>query len=182
MLAAYRTAAAERQKQGIPPLPLDPKQTAEVCRLLESASPEAAELKALLLDRVSPGVDPSAKVKAEWLGKVAHGEVACPVITRAEAIIGLGQMLGGYNTPFLTRELDGPNAQLAADQLAKMVLIFDNFVVVAQQAASGNAIAAKLIQRWAAAEWFTSRPEIEAEVSGVVYKITPTICRRRRAR
>ncbi|HAT09407.1 MAG TPA: bifunctional aconitate hydratase 2/2-methylisocitrate dehydratase [Planctomycetes bacterium] len=171
MLAAYRTAAAERQKQGIPPLPLDPKQTAEVCRLLESASPEAAELKALLLDRVSPGVDPSAKVKAEWLGKVAHGEVACPVITRAEAIIGLGQMLGGYNTPFLTRELDGPNAQLAADQLAKMVLIFDNFVVVAQQAASGNAIAAKLIQRWAAAEWFTSRPEIEAEVSGVVYKI-----------
>jgi aconitate hydratase 2 / 2-methylisocitrate dehydratase len=171
MLAAYRAAAADRAKQGIPPLPLDPKQTAEICRLLESASPEAAELKALLADRVSPGVDPAAKVKAEWLGKVAHGETASPVIARDEAIHLLGTMLGGYNTPYLTRELDGPFAQLAADQLAKTVLIFDNFAVVAKQAAAGNAIAAKLIERWAAAEWFTSRSEIEPEITGVVYKI-----------
>ncbi len=171
MLDAYRSAAAERQKQGIPPLPLDPKQTAGICALLEKASPDSAELKALLFDRVSPGVDPSAKVKAEWLGKVAHGEVASPVVSREEAIRGLGAMLGGYNTPFLTRELDGPNAQLAADQLARMVLIFDNFAVVAKQAAAGNAIAAKLIERWAAAEWFTCREEMEPEITGLVYKI-----------
>jgi aconitate hydratase 2/2-methylisocitrate dehydratase len=171
MLDAYRSAAAERQKQGIPPLPLDPKQTAEVCRLLQGATADAAELKALLLERVSPGVDPSAKVKAEWLGAVAHGDTASPHITRREAITALGAMLGGYNTPYLVRELEGPEAQLAADQLARMVLIFDNFVVVAKLAGEGNAVAKRLIERWAEAEWFTSRPELEAEVSGVVYKI-----------
>jgi len=171
MLDAYRTAAAERLNQGIPPLSLDPKQTAAVCALLEKSSPEQIELKALLFDRVSPGVDPSAKVKAEWLGKVAHGEVSSPSISREEAIRGLGAMLGGYNTPFLTRELDGPNAQLAADQLARMVLIFDNFAVIAKQSASGNTIAAKLIERWASAEWFSCRHEMEPEVSGLVYKI-----------
>ncbi|MBN8524943.1 MAG: bifunctional aconitate hydratase 2/2-methylisocitrate dehydratase [Planctomycetes bacterium] len=171
MLAAYRAAAADRAKQGIPPLPLDPKQTAELCKLLESPSAEAAELKALLLDRVSPGVDPAAKVKAEWLGAIAHGDKSSPVVSREDAVRGLGAMLGGYNTPFLTRELEGPLAQLAADQLARMVLIFDNFQVVAKLAAGGNAVAQKLIERWAAAEWFTSRSEIEPEITGVVYKI-----------
>jgi aconitate hydratase 2 / 2-methylisocitrate dehydratase len=172
MLAAYRTAAAERAKLGIPPFPLDAKQTKELCALLQA--PPAGEgefLRSLITDRVSPGVDPAAKVKAEWLGAVAHGEVTSPLISPTQAITLLGTMLGGYNVPFLVRELAGPNAQLAADQLATTVLIFDNFVVVAKLAAEGNPIAAKLIERWAAAEWFTSRPEIEPEVSGVVYKI-----------
>ena len=172
MLAAYRTAAAERAKLGIPPFPLDAKQTKELCALLQA--PPAGEgefLRSLITDRVSPGVDPAAKVKAEWLGAVAHGEVSSPLISPTQAITLLGTMLGGYNVPFLVRELAGANAQLAADQLATTVLIFDNFVVVAKLAAEGNPIAAKLIERWAAAEWFTSRPEIEPEVSGVVYKI-----------
>ena len=172
MLADYRTAAAEREKQGIPPLPLDAKQAAAVCALLEAPpAGEQAFLKQLITDRVSPGVDPAAKVKAEWLGAIAHGEKRSPAISATEAIVLLGTMIGGYNVPYLTRELEGPNAQLAADQLARTMLIFDNFDVVAKLAAGGNAIASKLIERWAAAEWFTSRPEIEAEVSGVVYKI-----------
>ncbi len=172
MLAAYRTAAAERAKLGIPPFPLDAKQTKELCALLQA--PPAGEgefLLSLITDRVSPGVDPAAKVKAEWLGAVAHGEVSSPLVSPTQAITLLGTMLGGYNVPFLVRELAGANAQLAADQLATTVLIFDNFVVVAKLAAEGNPIATKLIERWAAAEWFTSRPEIEPEVSGVVYKI-----------
>ena len=172
MLEAYRAAAAERQKQGIPPLPLDPKQAKAVCELLQN--PPAGEesfLVSLLADRVSPGVDPAAKVKAEWLGAVAHGEVTSPLISRVEAIRLLGTMLGGYNVPFLVRELEGANAELAADALAKTVLIFDNFQVVAKLAKEGNAVAAKLIERWAAAEWFTSRPEIEPEITGEVYKI-----------
>ena len=171
-LADYRAAAAEREKQGIPALPLDPKQTAALCALLEA--PPAGEEKFLvhlLSERVTPGVDPAAKVKGEWLGKVAHGETVSPLISRVEAIKLLGTMLGGYNVPFLVRELEGPNAALAADQLAKTVLIFDNFEVVAKLAKEGNATAAKLIERWAAAEWFTSRHEIEPEISGVVYKI-----------
>ncbi len=172
MLATYRAHVDERAKLGIPPLPLDAKQTGEVCALLEKPpAGESAFLLSLLADRVSPGVDPAAKVKAEWLGAIAHGEKTSPVIAPDHAIRLLGTMLGGYNVPFLTRELEGPHAALAADQLARTVLIFDNFAVVAKLAAEGNAIAARLIHRWADAEWFTSRPEIDAEVTGVVYRI-----------
>ena len=172
MLAAYRAAAADRQQQGIPPLPLDPKQTAEVCALLEAPpAGEAAFLVELITQRVSPGVDPSAKVKAEWLGAVAHGERTSPAISRTTAIELLGTMLGGYNVPYLVRELEGPHAALAADQLARTVLIFDNFEVVAKLAKEGNPHATGLIARWAKAEWFTVRAEIEPEITGVVYKI-----------
>ena len=172
MLAAYRAHVDERAKQGLVPLPFPADWTRELCALLEKPpAGEAEVLKALLTDRVSPGVDPAAKVKAEWLGKVAHGETASPVFSREQAIVLLGTMLGGYNVPFLTRELEGPHAALAADQLAKLVLIFDNFQVVAKLAKDGNAIAAKLIERWAAAEWFTSRSPIAEVISGVIYKI-----------
>jgi len=172
MLAAYRIHVEERARQGLVPLPLTADWTRELCALLEKPpAGEAEVLKALLTDRVSPGVDPAAQVKAEWLGKVAHGETSSPVFSREQAISLLGTMLGGYNVPYLTRELEGPYAALAADQLAKLVLIFDNFQVVAKLAAGGNAIAAKLIERWAAAEWFTSRAPIAEVISGVIYKI-----------
>lgn len=172
MLAAYRSAAAEREKQGIPPLPLDTQQAAAVCALLEAPpAGEEAFLVSLLADRVSPGVDPAAKVKAEWLGAIAHGDKRSPLIDAKQAIHLLGTMFGGYNVPFLVRELAGANAGLAADALAKTVLVFDNFAVVAKLAKEGNATAQKLIERWAAAEWFTCRAEIEPEVTGVVYKI-----------
>ncbi len=172
MLAAYRAHVDERAKQGLVPLPLTPEWTRELCVLLEkSPAGEAEVLKTLLIERVSPGVDPSAKIKAEWLGRVAHGQVSSPVFSREQAIRLLGTMLGGYNVPYLTRELEGPHAALAADQLAKLVLIFDHFQVVAKLAKEGNAIAAKLIERWAAAEWFTSRAPIADVISGVIYKI-----------
>jgi aconitate hydratase 2/2-methylisocitrate dehydratase len=171
-LTEYRSSAAERAKQGIPPLPLTAAQTRALCALLEAPpAGEEAFLAGLLAERVSPGVDPAAKVKAEWLGAVAHGERRCALIDAKEAIRLLGTMLGGYNVPFLTRELEGPHALLAADALARTVLVFDNFEVVARLAQGGNAVARALIGRWAAAEWFTSRPEIEPTVSGVVYKI-----------
>ena len=172
MLAAYRAHVDERAKQGLVPLPLTADWTRALCALLEKPpAGEADVLRALLTDRVSPGVDPAAKVKAEWLGKVAHGDIASPVFSREQAIVLLGTMLGGYNVPFLVRELEGDHAALAADQLARLVLIFDHFQVVAKLAAGGNAIAANLIERWAAAEWFTSRSPIAAEISGVIYKI-----------
>jgi aconitate hydratase 2 / 2-methylisocitrate dehydratase len=172
MLAAYRAHVAERAKQGIPPLPLTAEQMRDLCSLLENPpAGEAEALQDLLTERVSPGVDPAAKVKAEWLGRIAHGEATSPIVDRQDAIRLLGTMLGGYNVPFLTRELEGPLAALAADQLARMVLIFDNFQVVVKLANGGNPHAAKLIERWAAAEWFTSRSEIEEEITGTIYKI-----------
>jgi aconitate hydratase 2/2-methylisocitrate dehydratase len=172
MLAEYRTAAAEREKLGIPPLPLSAEQAKQLVALL--ANPPAGEadfLKSLLVDRVSPGVDPAAKVKAEWLGAVAHGETTSPVVPPAEAVRLLGTMIGGYNVPFLVRELEGPLGELAALALKRTVLIFDNFQIVCGLAEGGNALAASVIRSWAEAEWFTTRPVIEPEISGVIYKI-----------
>jgi aconitate hydratase 2/2-methylisocitrate dehydratase len=172
MLAEYRTAAAEREKLGIPALPLTADQATQVCALLlKPPAGEAEVLKRLLVDRVSPGVDPAAKVKAEWLGAVEHGDVASPVISREEAVRLLGTMIGGYNVPFLVRELEGALSAQAAQALKQTVLIFDNFQVVSALAEGGNATAKEVILSWAEAEWFTSRAVIEPEVSGVVYKI-----------
>ena len=172
MLDAYRTHAADRAKLGILPLPLSAVEMTALCALLQAPLPGEGEfLKSLLVDRVSPGVDPAAKVKAEWLGAVAHGDIASPLVSREEAIRLLGTMLGGFNVPYLVRELEGPLAALAATALKHLVLIFDNFAVVAKLAEGGNPYAKAVILSWADAEWFSSRLEIEAEISGVVYKI-----------
>ncbi len=172
MLNDYRAVAAERAKSNIPPLPLSARQTEQLCALLEQpASADSAELVALLTDRVSPGVDPAAKVKASWLGAVAHGEKASPAIAKTEAIRLLGTMLGGYNIPFLVRELEGANAAAAAKALSACILIFDNFAVVAKLAGAGNAHAQQVIRSWAEGEWFTARPALPAAIDAVVVKI-----------
>jgi aconitate hydratase 2/2-methylisocitrate dehydratase len=94
--ADYRSAAADRAKQGIPPVPLTPAQAIDVCRLLEQPpANEGAFLVELLRERVSPGVDPAAKVKAEWLGAIAHGDTKSPLVSAAAAVDMLGTMLGG---------------------------------------------------------------------------------------
>src|SRR4051812_6712908 len=172
MLTAYRAHVAERQKLGIPPLPLTADQTKELCALLEA--PPAGEdgfLKELITDRVSPGVDPAAKIKATWLGSVADGTTASPVIKREEAINLLGTMLGGYNVPYLVRELEGPYAAIAANALKNIILIFDNFAVVAKLAEGGNPYAKALIKSWADGEWFTTRSALPKSMTGTVYKI-----------
>ena len=98
MLENYRAHVAERAALGIPPLPLTAKQTAELVELLKN--PPAGEeqtLVELITYRVPAGVDDAAKVKAEFLAKVAKGEESCALISRAKATELLGTMLGGYN-------------------------------------------------------------------------------------
>ena len=76
MLQAYRQHAAERAALGIPPLPLDAEQTAELIELIKAPpAGEEAFLLDLLTHRVPPGVDDAAKVKASFLAAVAHGDV-----------------------------------------------------------------------------------------------------------
>ncbi len=172
MLSDYRAAAAERAKINIPPLPLTARQCEQLCALLEQpTSADTKELVALLTDRVSPGVDPAAKVKASWLGAVAHGERTSPAVPATDAIRLLGTMLGGYNIPFLVRELEGANAPAAAKALSGCILIFDNFAVVAKLAGAGNAHAQRVIQSWADGEWFTARAALPEAIDGVVVKV-----------
>ena len=99
VIDAYLKHEAERQQMGIPAKPLDPEQTAQLCRLLESP-PAGKEqfLLGLLTERVAPGVDPAAEVKAGFLAAILDGSKSSPLISsRRTPCAMLGTMLGGYN-------------------------------------------------------------------------------------
>jgi aconitate hydratase 2/2-methylisocitrate dehydratase len=173
MLQAYRQHAAERQALGIPPLPLDAKQVAELIELIK-ASPagEDAFLLDLLTHRVPPGVDDAAKVKASFLAAVAHGDLKVGLVSKAKATELLGTMVGGYNVHPLIELLDDAEvAGIAADGLKKTLLMFDFFNDVAAKARAGNAKAKEVMQSWADAEWFTSRPEVPKSITVTVFKV-----------
>jgi len=174
MLAAYRQHVAERAALGIPPLPLDAKQTADLVELLKAPpAGEEATLVELITHRVPPGVDDAAKVKASFLAAVAHGEAKSPLITPEKATELLGTMVGGYNVGALIEILDiAALAPIAAEGLKKTILIFDYFTDVAAKAKAGNAHAKAVIASWAEGQWFTVRPEVPAKQTLTVFKVT----------
>ncbi len=174
MLEAYRAHVAERAALGIPPLPLSKQQTTELVGLLKNPPKgEEAALVELITYRVPAGVDDAAKVKAEFLAKVAKGEEACALISKEKATELLGTMLGGYNVKPLIDLLACPTCgAVAAEGLKKTLLVFDFFHDVAELAKAGNANAKNVIQSWADGEWFTSRPEVPASQKLTVFKVT----------
>jgi aconitate hydratase 2 / 2-methylisocitrate dehydratase len=173
MLQTYRQHVAERAALGIPPLPLDAKQVAEVIELIKSPpAGEEAFLVDLIAHRVPPGVDDAAKVKASFLAAVAHGDLKVALISRAKATELLGTMVGGYNVHPLIELLDDAEVGgVAAEGLKKTLLMFDFFNDVADKARGGNARAKEVIQSWADAEWFTSRPEVPQKITVTVFKV-----------
>ena len=173
MLQAYREHAAERAALGIPPLPLDTQQTAELIELIKNPPQgEEAFLMDLLTHRVPPGVDDAAKVKASFLSAVAHGDLSVSLVSKAKATELLGTMVGGYNVKPLIDLLDHKEvAAVAAESLKKTLLMFDFFHDVAEKSKAGNAHATAVIQSWADAEWFTSRPEVAKKITVSVFKV-----------
>ena len=174
MLEAYRQHVAERAALAIPPLPLSVKQTEELIELLKNPPKgEEAFLTDLLVYRVPAGVDNAAKVKASYLAAVAMGEEKCALISREKATELLATMLGGYNIQPLVDLLDdGEVGAIAATGLCKTLLVFDAFHDVQEKAQKGNANAKKVLQSWADAEWFTSRPEVPKSLTLTVFKVT----------
>ena len=174
MLEAYRAHVAERAALGIPPLPLSMQQTKELVELLQNPPKgEEATLVDLITHRVPAGVDEAAKVKAEFLAAVAKGEKACALISRAKATELLGTMVGGYNVkPLIDLLADGEVGTVAAHALKFTLLMFDYFHDVAELAKAGNANAKAVLQSWADAEWFTSRPDVPASLKVTVFKVT----------
>ncbi|MFE0500221.1 bifunctional aconitate hydratase 2/2-methylisocitrate dehydratase [Lysobacter soli] len=174
MLEAYRHHVAERAALGIPPLPLTAQQTAEVIELLKA--PPAGEegfLLDLITNRVPAGVDDAAKVKASYLAAVAFGTEKNALISRARATELLGTMLGGYNIHPLVELLDDAEVgTVAANALKHTLLMFDAFHDVQEKAEKGNANAKAVLQSWADAEWFTSRPEVPESMTITVFKVT----------
>jgi aconitate hydratase 2 / 2-methylisocitrate dehydratase len=177
MLQAYRDHVAERAALGIPPLPLSAKQTGELIELLKNPPVgEEATLVDLITHRVPAGVDDAAKVKASYLAAVAHGTEQCALISRARATELLGTMLGGYNiSPMVDLLDDATVAKEAAEGLKKTLLMFDQFHDVKEKADKGNAFAKAVIQSWADAEWFTSRPEVPNSITVSIFKVAGEI-------
>ncbi|MBK1779752.1 bifunctional aconitate hydratase 2/2-methylisocitrate dehydratase [Advenella sp. WQ 585] len=173
MLESYRQHVAERAALGIPPLPLSAKQTADLIELLKAPpAGEESYLLDLITHRVPAGVDDAAKVKASYLAAVAFGTEKCPLITPEKATELLGTMLGGYNIDPLIDLLDNPTlAPIAADALKKTLLMFDAFHDVQEKAEKGNENAKAVVQSWADAEWFTSRPEVPESLTITVFKV-----------
>ena len=173
MMDAYLKHVEERKAQGIPPRPLDPEQTREVVKLLQKPPRGQEEsLLALLRDRVSPGVDPAALVKAEFLSQVVSGKARSPVITRKDAVFMLGTMGGGYNVPPLVAALKAKAlADDAARALSGLTYVYDALGDVGALAKAKNAAARKVLESWAAAEWFTSRPGIPDQVRVKVFRV-----------
>ncbi len=174
MLKAYRDHVAERAALGIPPLPLSAQQTGELIELLKNPPKgEDATLVELITHRVPAGVDDAAKVKASYLAAVAFGKEKTPLITRETATQLLGTMLGGYNiSPLIDLLDDATVGGIAAEGLKKTLLMFDQFHDVKEKADKGNANAKAVLQSWADAEWFTSRPEVPQSMTLTVFKVT----------
>ncbi|MFZ0331895.1 MAG: bifunctional aconitate hydratase 2/2-methylisocitrate dehydratase [Acinetobacter bohemicus] len=174
MLEAYRQHVEERAALGVPPKPLDDAQTADLVELLKNPpAGEEAFLVDLLENRVPAGVDQAAYVKAAFLAALAKGDATSPLITKARAVYLLGTMLGGYNVAPLVALLDDAElSELAAEALKKTLLVFDAFHDVADKAKAGNVNAQAVMQSWADAEWFTSRPDVPEEIKLTVFKVT----------
>ncbi|WP_313231067.1 bifunctional aconitate hydratase 2/2-methylisocitrate dehydratase [Stenotrophomonas acidaminiphila] len=173
MLEAYRHHVAERAALGIPPLPLSAQQTADVIELLKNPPAGEAEfLLDLITHRVPAGVDDAAKVKASYLAAVAFGTEKNALISRERATELLGTMLGGYNVAPLIQLLDDAQVgAIAADALKNTLLVFDAFHDVQEKAKAGNANAQTVLQSWADAEWFTSKPEVPQSLTITVFKV-----------
>ncbi len=173
VLEAYRKHVAERAAQGIVPQPLNAEQTAGLVDLLKN--PPAGEeefLLDLITNRVPPGVDEAAYVKAGFLSAVAKGEATSPLLDKKRATELLGTMQGGYNIATLVELLDSAElGTVAAEQLKHTLLMFDAFHDVAEKAKAGNANAKAVLESWAAGEWFTKRPAIAEKYSLTVFKV-----------
>ncbi|QKQ77843.1 bifunctional aconitate hydratase 2/2-methylisocitrate dehydratase [Nostoc sp. TCL240-02] len=192
MLEQYRKHVAQRAALGIPPLPLDAKQTSELCELLKNPPKGQEEiLLHLLSDRVSPGVDPAAYVKAGFLTAIAKEEITSPLIAPIEAVQLLGTMIGGYNVQSLIDLLQLPTvsvsdssetplvmggqgkepiAAYAANALSKILLVYDAYHDVLELSKT-NPFAKRVVDSWAEAEWFTMRPTVPEAITVTVFKV-----------
>lgn len=174
MLENYRNHIKERAAEGVVPKPLNAEQTAALVELIKQP-PKGEEgfLLDVLADRIPAGVDEAAYVKAGFLSAVAKSEVTSPILSPEDAVKLLGTMLGGYNVAPLIDLLDHPVlAELAAKELAHILLVFDAYHDVEEKARTGNTYAKAVIQSWADAQWFTEKPPVPEKLTVTVFKVT----------
>ncbi|MGL5409738.1 MAG: bifunctional aconitate hydratase 2/2-methylisocitrate dehydratase, partial [Shewanella sp.] len=174
MLEAYRKHVAERAAEGVVPKPLDAHQVAELVKLIQTPpAGEEAFILDLLENRIPPGVDEAAYVKAAFLDAVAKGTATSPILSAERATELLGTMQGGYNIEPLIAQLDNPAlAPLAAKALSHTLLMFDSFHDVVEKMQAGNEYAKQVVEAWANADWYLSRPKLADKVTLTVFKVS----------
>lgn len=181
-LVEYEKHVQERSREaggvGIAPKPLSAEQVQGLLLALQDSTTPAADVEQLLhllIHRVPPGVDEAAYVKATWLSAIATGRESSPHMTPLRATQLLGTMQGGYNVATLVQLLQSPDATLAkeaAQQLSQTLLVFDAFYDIQQLHLTGNCPAAtQVLQSWAKAEWFTSKPPVAEKMTVTVFKV-----------
>lgn len=189
----YEKHVKEREALGVPPLPLNEEQTREVCELLKlesaherGAGGEAAtsakldenqervkRLVNLLANRVNPGVDDAAKVKAEFLNEIINHGLEISGLDEIGAVNLLRPMLGGYSVIVLIESLknaDEAVAQAACNALKETIFVHDYFNDVAQLAKS-NKFALEVLRSWAEAEWFKARENLPRRIRAAIFKV-----------
>ncbi|OCL98199.1 Aconitate hydratase 2 [Aliarcobacter thereius] len=174
LLQDYKAHEKQRESEGgLPGLALTAAQTAELVELLKASKVEDVEYALnLFKNKINPGVDDAAYVKAAFLNDIVQGKVSCSVISKVEAIEILGTMMGGFNVPPLVEALKiAEIADAAAKELKNTILVYNSFNDVKTLMDAGNAKAKEVIESWAKAEWFTNKPELEKEITLTVYKI-----------
>ncbi len=174
MIEAYRKHVEERASEGVVPQPLNAEQVAALIELVKNPiKGEEAFILDLLENRIPPGVDEAAYVKAGFLSAVAKGEATSPIVSREKATELLGTMQGGYNIESLVSFLDDALlAPIAVKALSHTLLMFDAFYDVEEKAKSGNASAQQVLQSWADADWFLSKPALQEKITLTVFKVT----------
>ncbi len=173
MLEAFNAHVEERQKEGVPPKPLDAQQTADLIELLKApAAGTEDQLMELFTQQVPAGVDEAAYVKASFLSAITKGDAASPLIDAVKATEILGTMLGGYNVAPLIECLDDEAlAPTAAKALSHTLLVFDAFHDVCEKSEAGNQHARQVLESWANAEWFTSKSAMPEKITVTVFKV-----------
>ncbi len=174
LLKDYEDHVAERASKGIPPLPLNAEQTNCITQLLEKEKNyESKYLLDLLINRVPPGVDEAAYVKASWLTAIAQGEKHCRYINPEKAIEIMGTMIGGYNVNSLVEILKGEKsflAKKAAEVLKNIILVYDSANDI-YELSQNNIYAKEVVNSWANAEWFKRKKVLQKEITCLVFKI-----------
>lgn len=170
----YKAHTQEREALGVPPLPLSAEQTAALVEMIKAGQGDMDQNIDLITNRVSPGVDDAAYVKAAFLNDVASENIKVDAISPAHAVKIMGMMLGGYNVKPLVDALASKNSEVveaAKEALKHTLLVYDAFNDVEELHKAGNKAATEVMTSWANAEWFTSKPELSQEITVTVFKV-----------
>ena len=170
----YKAHTIEREALGVPPLPLNAEQTVALVEMIKDKKGDMAQNIDLLTNRVSPGVDDAAYVKAAFLNDIASEMISVPSISAARAVEMMGMMLGGYNVKPMVDALTSKNSDVvnaAKEALKHTLLVYDAFNDVEELYKAGNTHATEVIKSWADAEWFTSKPALADKMTLTVFKV-----------